>query len=63
MYYYVGTVTLKMPARLFWRTTPRKFGALCKVHVDLNDTTKNQKDKQSSVPKQPDAFVDQLPFM
>lgn len=52
-----------MPARLFWRTTPRKFGALCQVHVDLNDTSKKEKNTRVSGPKQPDAYVDQLSFM
>lgn len=52
-----------MPARLFWRTTPRKFSALCEVHIDLNDTSKNKKNKRSSGPKQPDTYVDQLSFM
>lgn len=54
-----------MSPRLFWRITPRKFSALCQVHVDLNDTSKtdNKKGKHASVPKQPDAYVDQLSFM
>lgn len=63
MYYYIGTVTLKMTSRLFWRTTPRKFAALCEVHVDLNDTSKDKKNKRTSVSQKPDAYVDQLPFM
>lgn len=50
-----------MPARLFWKITPRKFSALCQVHIDLNDTSKNKKD--TNFAKQPDSFVDQLSFM
>lgn len=55
-----------MSPRVFWRTTPRKFSALCQVHVDLNDPDKNKKTKQNSrggVSQQPTAYVDQLSFM
>lgn len=54
-----------MSSRLFWRTTPRKFSALCQVHVDLNSTDKNKKsrnDKQNTI-GQPNVYVDQLGFM
>lgn len=45
MYYYVGTVILRMNPKEFWHTTPRKLSALVQVHVDLN-TPKNDKKRQ-----------------
>lgn len=50
-----------MSPRLFWRTTPRKFSALCQVHIDVNSTDK--KGKNQGAVGQPDAYVDQLDFM
>lgn len=46
----------------FWRVTPRKFNALCKVHVELNTSSKGKKDKNPSggVGK-PDTYVDNVP--
>lgn len=48
MYYYVGTVILRMTPREFWHTTPRKLSALAQVHVDLN-SPKDSKHKKNSV--------------
>ena len=62
MYYYIGTVTLKMSPRLFWHTTPRKFSALCQVHIDVNSIEKKENTKNGAVGK-PDAYVDELSFM
>lgn len=50
-----------MSPRQFWRTTPRKFGALCDVHVDLNATDANKKGRNKRTEKQ--VYVDQLSFM
>lgn len=50
-----------MSPRQFWRTTPRKFGALCDVHVDLNTTDKNRKRRTKRTEQQ--VYVDQLSFM
>lgn len=60
LYYYIGTVLLRMSPRQFWRTTPRKFGALCEVHVDLNSTDKDKKRDKNA---QQVTYVDQLSFM
>lgn len=48
MYYYTGTVILRMTPKEFWHTTPRKLSALVQVHVDLN-TPKDSKSKQMTV--------------
>lgn len=48
MYYYTGTVILKMTPKEFWHTTPRKLSALVQVHVDLN-TPKNDKQRPMTV--------------
>lgn len=50
-----------MTPRMFWRTTPRKFQALCLVHKDLNSSGEERKDKQVGVGR-PDTFIDQLPI-
>ena len=50
-----------MSPRQFWHITPRKFGALCDVHVELNSTEKNRKRRNSHT--QPTTYVDQLSFM
>jgi hypothetical protein len=50
-----------MTPRQFWRTTPRKFGALCDVHVDLNSTDKKGDGRNSRTQKE--IYVDQLSFM
>ena len=50
-----------MSPRQFWRTTPRKFSALCDVHVDLNTTDKNKNRRNKQTEKQ--VYVDQLSFM
>ena len=44
MYYYTGTVILRMTPKEFWHTTPRKLSALVQVHVDLN-TPKDDKNR------------------
>ena len=46
-----------MSAIQFWKSTPRKLHALCKVHSELNDPKEKPKDKEEPV------FVDQLDFM
>lgn len=51
-----------MSPRLFWHTTPRKFSALCQVHIDVNSTEKKENTKNGAVGK-PDAYVDELSFM
>lgn len=43
MYYYTGTVILKMTPKEFWHTTPRKLSALVQVHVDLNTPKDNKR--------------------
>lgn len=47
-----------MSAIQFWKCTPRKLHALCKVHADLNDPDSKKKKEKQEV-----AFVDQLSFM
>lgn len=49
-----------MSARTFWRTTPRKFTALCEVHADLNDPDAKKNGGRNS--KQT-VYVDQLSYM
>lgn len=61
LYFYIGTVILHMSPRQFWHITPRKFGALCDVHVDLNATDENKKERNKRTEKQ--VYVDQLSFM
>ena len=48
MYYYTGTVILRMSPREFWHTTPRKLSALVQIHVDLN-TLKDDKKQPMTV--------------
>ena len=48
MYYYTGTVLLRMTPKEFWHTTPRKLSALVQVHVDLN-TPKDTKSTPRTV--------------
>lgn len=67
MTYYIGTVILNMEPKVFWKTTPRKFNALCKMHAKVNSTegehpkhTKGSKTKKSVPIGQPDTFVDKI---
>ena len=68
LFYYMGTVILRMRPRTFWRTTPKKFFALLQVHVELNEAPdkhgrkKHQRNKSGYV-GQPEVYVDQLSFM
>lgn len=41
-------VVLKMTPAYFWRITPRKFNALCRVHARLNDPDYAKKEKAST---------------
>lgn len=50
-----------MSPRQFWHITPRKFGALCDVHVELNSTEKDKNKRRQH--SQSTVYVDQLPFM
>ena len=46
----------------FWRCSPRKFAALCKVHEDLN-TSKEDKNKNtggSNPKKDSEVYIDQI---
>lgn len=54
-----------MSPHQFWRTTPRKFHALCKKHVSLNSPQEksNKEVGDSSSIGAPDSFIDQLPYM
>lgn len=51
-----------MHPRLFWKTTPRKFNALCAVHADLNsmDDAKSKKSKKTQGVGKPDTFIDKI---
>nr|DAX58172.1 MAG TPA: tail assembly chaperone protein [Caudoviricetes sp.] len=51
-----------MKPRQFWRTTPKKFGALCELHVELNSTQKDKSSRRTSVGRQ-ETYVDNLNFM
>jgi uncharacterized phage protein (TIGR02216 family) len=53
---YVGTVILKRPEKQFWRMTPRKFNALVRVHIRLNDPDEQKKMQE----ERPAAFIDQI---
>jgi len=53
-----------MHPRLFWRTNPRKFDALCRVHAKLNGPA-DEKEKKQDTPAntlvgEPTVFIDQL---
>lgn len=72
LFYYMGTVILRMSPRTFWRTTPKKFFALLQVHIELNEAPDKhgKKHHQRNKPGgrvggvgQPDVYVDQLSFM
>lgn len=53
-----------MSPRQFWHITPRKFGALCDVHVELNSTKEDKNGRtQRTQRTQPTVYVDQLSFM
>jgi hypothetical protein len=65
LYFYVGTVILQMSPRYFWRCTPRKFNALCRVHARLNSTGDDEKITTSyrrgqAIPKQPETYIDKI---
>lgn len=67
LFYYMGTVILRMTPRLFWRTTPKKFFALLQVHMELNEVpdkhgNKHHQRKRKGVGA-PEVYVDQLSFM
>lgn len=51
-----------MSPQQFWRCSPRKFAALCRVHEDLNtpkdDKTPKQKTKTPAKEKQ--VYIDQI---
>lgn len=55
-----------MTPSLFWRISPKKLSALCKVHTDLNSAKQeNKPGKKSKQTKSkgvgaPDTFDDQL---
>lgn len=44
---------------LFWRTSPKKFNALCKVHARLNNPDPTDKKEDKSVGT-PDTYIDQI---
>lgn len=75
MYYYVGTVILKMSSREFWHCTPRKLAALSQVHSDIHNPKKNKEPVTidgvpvKQIPNSstngvgaPNAFIDQVGF-
>jgi len=58
-----------MTPKYFWRCSPRKFNALCKVHARLNGAkdkpgapTKGKKGKAPRKPiaKQPETYIDKI---
>lgn len=68
LFYYMGTVILRMSPRLFWRTTPKKFFALLQVHVEVNEVPdkkgrRHHQRKNKNGVGQPEVYVDQLSFM
>lgn len=65
LYYYVGTVVLHMSPGIFWRCTPRKFNALCRVHAKMNsssETTSGAKGKKKPIATRPDTYIDNVIF-
>lgn len=53
-----------MSPRLFWRCTPRKFNALCKVHARMHSMGKSSKNK-NNIPTgggvgKPTTYIDQI---
>jgi hypothetical protein len=61
-----------MSPRLFWKTSPRKFNALCKVHARLNGADKKKSASQSpeykrtkakakqAIARQPETYIDKI---
>jgi hypothetical protein len=55
-----------MSPAMFWKITPRKFNALCKVHVDLNSPGKGTRNAKSTSASSgegvgsPDSYIDQI---
>ena len=59
-----------MTPACFWKCTPRKFNALCKVHVRLNSVDNSTQKGKGNIPNHnvnesgtigtPNAFIDQL---
>ncbi|HCR73994.1 MAG TPA: hypothetical protein DIW26_06345 [Ruminococcus sp.] len=51
-----------MTPHQFWKCTPKKFNALCKVHVRMNsiEGAKNNKTKSTGGVGKPDAYIDQV---
>jgi hypothetical protein len=60
MIYYIGTVLFGMSDETFWRTTPRRFTALCKAHIEAHDSGEDKGKKGKSQPKR--AYIDQIIF-
>lgn len=54
-----------MNPKQFWKTTPRKFCALCDTHADLNTPPdrKGKGRKRGSSANQRGQYIDQLTFM
>lgn len=40
--YYLGTVTLNMNEKTFWKITPRKLFALLDVHIEMNSSAEDR---------------------
>lgn len=59
-----------MTPKLFWKTTPRKFNVLCKVHARLNGSDKkteptkygkgSKHKARQPIAKQPETFIDKI---
>ena len=60
-----------MSPRLFWKTSPRKFNALCKVHARLNGAKekpgaphapkgKGGKKPKQAIARQPETYIDKI---
>jgi len=57
--YYIGTVVLKMSEEAFWKTTPRKLNALCRVYIEAN-SLESKGGRAGAKPKQ--VYIDQVVF-
>lgn len=49
-----------MTPKQFWRTSPRKFAALCRVHEDVNTPADQKKKKKEQLQADKPMYIDQI---
>lgn len=57
-FFYISTTILNLTEEEFWKSTPRKIGALWRIHAKFNGWKFKEENEQEER-----LYIDQVPFL